>query len=460
MANSIIMPKTGMAMEEGVILEWRVKAGDKVQKGDVVAEIETDKSTMELESDYDGVVLAILGKAGETVPVTQVIAWIGQPGEKVPETAQASAPAQPVPGASPSAPAASSQAASAGTAGTSAGTAASAAVSRDGKIKATPAARKAAADAGVSLENISPSGKSGEIRLADVAAGGASGAGGTDAGVSATPLARRMAADQGISLAAVAGSGHGGKIFSADLSNVANVATIGPGVSGAARPDSRVPLTKIQQITGRRMLESHQSIPVVTENIRPDVTAMLEMRKNLNDKAGAGVTINDFILLAAVKALLANPRMNSVLDGTDLIYRGEINLGMAVATDRGLLVPVIRGAQNYSLLQLSARAAELAAKAREGKLAPDEMSGGTFSVSNVGMYGITAFTPIINPPEAGILGVCAVEDQLRLDGEKVVNRKVMGLSLTYDHRIVDGAEASVFLRTLKELLETPVLILA
>jgi pyruvate dehydrogenase E2 component (dihydrolipoamide acetyltransferase) len=435
MANSIIMPKTGMAMEEGILLEWRVKAGDTIKKGDIVALIETDKSTMELESDYDGVILAILGQAGETIPVTRVIAWVGQAGEAVPATPAGEAkPA--VKAAESAAPAAAPQAASA-----------------DGYTgKATPAARKLAADKGIALDSVAPSGKSGEIRLADVenAASGAA--------VNATPLARRMAADQGITLSGIQGSGYGGKIFSADLSAAAAAAAVS--MSGAAaREDTRVPLTNIQRITGKRMLESQTTIPVVTQNTRADVTKMLAVRKELNEKLGIKITVNDFVLVAAIKALEANPRMNSVFDDKELIYKGSINLGVAVATERGLLVPVIHNAHALHLRQISAKAADLAGRAREGRLNPDEMSGGTFTVSNVGMYGITAFTPIINPPEAGILGVCSVEDELRLEGERVVSRKLMGLSLTFDHRIVDGAEAAVFIKTLKDLLESPVTIL-
>jgi len=171
------------------------------------------------------------------------------------------------------------------------------------------------------------------------------------------------------------------------------------------------------------------------------------------------ITINDFVLFAAVRTLLEYPRLNSVLDGDDLIYKGSINLGMAAATKRGLVVPVIHNAQDFSLVGLSRKAAELAAQAREGTLKSEEMSGGTFTVSNIGMYGITSFTPIINPPEAAILGVCAVEDELALEGEKTVNRKKLGLSLAFDHRIVDGAESSLFLKTLKDNLEAPLLIL-
>jgi pyruvate dehydrogenase E2 component (dihydrolipoamide acetyltransferase) len=332
-------------------------------------------------------------------------------------------------------------------------------------VRATPAARALAKERGLDLASAVPGGKYGEIRRADVEAAAR---GGGKSAVSATPLARRMAGAEGISLEGVQGSGHGGKIFSADLAAV-NAAQTPP----AGTPqDRRVPLTNIQKITGKRLAESRQTIPEVTAQIRADVTRLLEVRRELNEglaaaanhgaKSGgkAKFTINDFILAAVVKSLLANPRLNSTLDGNELIYRGGVNLGVAVATGRGLVVPVIHNAQGYSLAGLSERAAELAAKAREGRLGLDEMAGGTFTVSNIGMYGITAFTPIINPPEAAILGVCAVEDELKLEGEKVVNRKKMGLSLAYDHRIVDGAESSIFLRDLKDLLEAPLLILA
>ena len=411
MANSIIMPKTGMAMEEGTILEWKINAGDKVAKGDVVALIETDKATMELESDYDGVILAVLSQAGETVPVTKVIAWVGQAGEAVPDR--------------------------------------------------TEAAKGAA---GSNIVNAAAAAKTAANTNSDIVSGEVS-AGVPGQGIRATPAARALAKEHGIDLHSIIPTGKFNEIKKASVEAVLSEAVLShaPTVS-VDRSDTIVPLTNIQKITGRRMTESWQIIPEVTSHMKADVTDMLVLRKELNNSLSVSgkpgkITINDFILTATVKALLAYPRLNSVLDGNNLIYKGNINLGMATATKRGLVVPVIHNAQDYPLLSLSLKAAELSAKAREGSLKSEEMTGGTFTISNIGMFGITSFTPIINSPEAAILGVCAVEDQVKLDGEKLVNRKIIGISLAFDHRIIDGAESSLFLKEIKDILEMPLLIL-
>ncbi len=438
------MPKTGMSMEEGVIIEWLVKEGDLVEKGDPVAEIETDKSTMELESDYDGTILKIIYPAGTTVPVVKTIAWIGTPGEELPkeeavvasEAHSAAATTTAVPASAPVAlKAEASRASMVGD-----------------RVKATPAARRAAIEKGVSLEAITPSGKHGEVREGDVLSAPS---------VSATPLAARIAADQQISLSDVAGSGHGGKVFKSDLAMLSAMSAAVADGFVPSYQDELVKLTGIQKITGKRMFQSHSEIPVVTENAKADVTELLAVRKSLNESLGSSLSINDFVMLATARALRLNPRMNSSLaEGDQLLYKGRINLGMAVATPRGLLVPVINDADMYSITGFSSAAKQLAMKGREGKLQPNDMEGGTFTVSNVGMFGVTAFTPIINQPEAGILGVCAIEDQLKMIDEKIVNRKIMGLSLTFDHRIVDGAEAAVFIKTIKDFLEAPLTILA
>ncbi len=413
MPSSVIMPKTGMAMEEGRIVRWMKKPGDAVKTGEAVAEIETDKSTMDLEAEADGVILAIVHGDGETVPVSRVIAWIGAPGEPVPAqaapapVAAARATVGPTPAAAPTAPAAAMSPAA------------------GGGVPATPAARRAAREKGLDLAQVAPSGKHGEIREADV-------------------------------LRAAATARAGSAPRAAPVPPSAPTLPVVP-----AAGDTRVPLSSIQKVTGRRMLQSHLEIPPVTIQGKADVTEMLSMRERINAGAGADakVTVNDMVLRAVARALAANPRVNSVLDGSDVVCRKAIDIGLAVATPQGLVVPVVRGADTLPLAALAARTRELAARAREKKLSQADFEGGTFTVSNVGMYGVTAFTPIINQPQAAILGVCAIEEELHLVAGAVAARKVLGLSLTFDHRILDGAEASVFLKGLKDVLENPLMIL-
>jgi len=459
MANAIIMPKTGMAMEEGAIIQWLVEEGATVEKGDPIVEIETDKSTMEVESDYDGVILKILYEEGSTVPVVVPIAFIGEAGEDISALVQTAQAEMTSDKDAPSGTTSSSEGTSSPADEKNPGDASLSAPSNvyislpeaeaemvNGRVKATPAARRISGEKSVPLNRATPSGRSGEVRESDVVT--------LAAQLKSTPLAARIAADQGMDLASIDGSGHGGKVMKGDLASGFTVSADAP-----VMEDKRVKLTQVQKITGKRMLQSHLEIPVVTENIRPDVTEMMAVRKRLNETLESKITVNDFVLLATVKAIMDNPRINSILDGDELIYKGSINMGMAVATPRGLLVPVIPNAQNLSLGGMAAQARDLSVRGREGQLQSDELSGSTFTISNVGMFGVNSFTPIINQPNAAILGVCAVEDQLKMIDGEVVNRQMMGLSLTYDHRIVDGAEASIFLRDLRDYLEAPLTVL-
>jgi len=418
MAEAVIMPKTGMAMEEGVIVEWFVKEGDKVSTGDVLAEIETDKSTMELESDCSGTVLRILYEEGATVPVVETIAWIGSAGEEIPMASDTEPNSDNVPAAPEG---------------------------RDAEIKATPAARRAAGEKKISLSMITPSGRHGEIREADV----------LKSGGSTTPLARRIAEDKNLSLDGIQGSGHAGRIYSADLKN--QIEKQPPSESGQGR---RIPLTRIQIITGKRMLQSHHEIPAVSMDTKADVTRLLEIRTELNSALKEKVSINDLLLKAAGMALEENPRLNSIFEGNELIVNPSINIAMAVATERGLLVPVVRDVNLLSIRQLSLQTSELIRKCREGDITPGEMEGGSFTVSNIGTYGVTSFTPIINQPQAAILGVCAIEDHLKMMDGEIRSRKIMGLSISFDHRIADGAESAVFFSRIRELLEQPLTLLA
>ena len=429
MAEAVIMPKTGMAMEEGVIIEWLKQEGDPVKEGEVIAQIETDKSTMDLESDVSGTLLKLVYEAGATVPVTVAIAWIGEEGERIPEEHSDSGSSAPVqaeedePKAQDSEPALLRASSS--------------------KVPATPAAKRVAAEKAIDLASVQPSGKHGEVLQKDVLAHAPK----------ATPLAERIAKDRQIDLTGISGSGHAGKIYSRD------VVQAGPVIYEAASEDTRVPLTTIQKITGKRMMESVSHIPMVSENISVDMTRLLELKQTVLDEGELKASVNDFIIRAVALSLRKHPRMNSVFDTDALIYRHQVHIGMAVATEKGLLVPVLRDADRYSFAQLVSRTRQIIEKAREGKLAPEELSGSTFSISNVGMYGITSFTPIINPPEAGILGVCAIEQLPRFINDTLEKRSIMTICLTFDHRIVDGAESAQFLQTLKHLLEAPLQLL-
>ncbi|MFA5514157.1 MAG: dihydrolipoamide acetyltransferase family protein [Sphaerochaetaceae bacterium] len=420
MAEPIIMPKSGMAMEEGVIIEWFVKEGDQIKEGDVIAQIETDKTTMDLESDLTGTVLKLLYSDGTTVPVTLPIAWIGKKGEAIP-AAEGTAKKEEVKEVLQEEVKLPITISSSST-----------------KIAATPAAKTVASEKGIDLATIKPTGKWGEIVKNDVLAGE----------IKATALAKKVASDQSIDLAEIEGSGYQKKIYVRDLQRVTT-----------ATEDRRVALTNIQKITGKRMLESVLTIPQVTEDISVKMDNLLALREEIFEQSGIKSSINDFIILATARALELHRRLNSVFDNHAIIEKGEINIGVAVATDRGLVVPHIKNTNTHTLASINSVTKDLIVRAREGKLALEELSGSTFSISNVGMYKITSFTPIINPPEAAILGVNTIEKVLALVDGNVREKSVMRLSLTFDHRIVDGAEASQFLLTLVDFLENPLRLL-
>jgi len=443
MAVEVIMPKAGMAMEEGTVVRWLKKEGDRVEAGEPLLEITTDKVNMELEASASGVLLKIIKNDGEVVPVTHVIGYIGEPGEKIEEKP---------PEALKPADAENAEAKPGDTASVDDGQALSGVrpVNQDGKVAATPLARVLAKEKGIDLKTVKATGFHGEVKVRDVEG---------LRKVMATPLAERIAADKGIDLSTIEGSGFGGKIRKEDLPQRAGPAAAYDAGQGSTAQAVKKPLKGIRKVIADRMLKSHLEIPPVTLNTKADVTELLELRKRLNETSSIKISINDFILKASAIALSEAPYINASIEGSEIVYKPYINVGMAVALEEGLIVPVIRNAERMSLKQIAARAKELSAKAREGKLLPDEYTGGTFTVSNLGMYGITSFTPIINQPESAILGVCAIEEELKMIGEKIVKRSVMGLSLTFDHRVVDGAQGAIFLNRIKFLLENPLEIL-
>lgn len=414
MAFEIKMPQLGLTMEEGTVAQWLKQEGDTVAKGDVLLEITTDKLTSEIESEADGVLLKIVAKEGEDVPVKGLLGYIGEAGETVGDAAPAAAPAAaaPAPAEVPAAAPAPAPAAKA-----------------DGsRIRISPLARKTAAKLGVDYQNLTGSGPSGRIVQKDILAAAEA------AKQQPAPVAEAPAA-------APAPAAKSGELELMD-------------------GDEVVKLAGMRKVVAERMAKSAREIPTVTQNVKIDVTKLVAFRKQINETSGQKFSMNDFILKAVANALRTNPHILVSIDGNQIIKRAHVNLGMAVALDDGLIVPVIRDADKLSLSQISATAKDLAVRARENKLAMDEYKGSTFTISNLGMFGVETFDPIINQPDAGILGVCAVQDELDMDDEgKIFKKQVMRISFTFDHRLIDGAVAAKFELAIKELLEDPMRIL-
>ena len=419
MAYELLMPQLGLTMEEGTVSQWIKKEGDAIKVGDVILEITTDKLTNEVVSEYEGTLLKIVAQEGEDIPVKGLLAYIGQPGEAV---GGAAAPA-----AAPAAEAAPAAAPAA------APSAAPAPVAANGKrIRISPLARKTAAKMGVDYSNIAGTGPSGRIVLKDIlAAAEAQKAAPAPAAAAPAaapaPAAKPAAPKTGLEL---------------------------------MEGDTVVKLAGMRKVVSERMWASHNEIPPVTQNIKVDVTELMKFRKTLLAMTGKKYSVNDLVLKATAKCLRQHPEMLVSLDGNQIIQRAHVNLGMAVALDNGLIVPVIRDADKMGLDELAAKAKDLATRAKENKLGADEYKGSTFSVSNLGMFGIETFTPIINQPDAAILGVCAVQDELALDDDgNVVKKQVMRLSVTLDHRLLDGAVVAKFQMDLRDLLQNPMSIL-
>ena len=408
MAFEVKMPQLGLTMEEGTVTKWVKQEGDTVKVGDVILEITTDKLTSEVESEHDGVLLKIVAQEGEDVPVKGILAYIGEAGEQVGGAASAPAVA-PV-------------------------------------EKESPVVSAAAPVAPVA---------GGRIRI--------------------SPLAKKTAAKLGVDYTAVAGSGPLGRIVQKDILAAAEAAKAAPAPVAQAAVEKAAPkktalelmdgdevvkLAGMRKVVSERMTKSAQEIPTVTQNVRIDVTELMAFRKKINNDLGVKYSLNDYVLKATAKALKNNKHILVSIDGDQIIKRAHVNIGMAVALEDGLIVPVIKDADKMSLGEISEAARDLAERARTNKLSMDEYKGSTFSISNLGMFGVETFNPIINQPDAGILGVCAVQDELVMDAEgNITKRQFMRISFTFDHRLIDGATAAKFELAIKELLENPMQIL-
>jgi pyruvate dehydrogenase E2 component (dihydrolipoamide acetyltransferase) len=423
MATKIFMEALSPTMEEGRLVKWNVPEGAAVKSGDVLAEVETDKAVMELVARGDGVLRKQLVAEGTTAPVGSLVGVIAAADEDIAALVSgAAAPAASAPAAA--APAAAAPAA-----------AATPAVA----IAATPIATPTAAPAPVAPASTGPTRSS--------------------------PLARRLARESGLDVGAIAGSGPGGRVIKRDIEAAMSGGGAAAAASAVSRPPSAIgdftdqPLTQIRKTIAKRLAESIGPIPTFYLTAEFDMTRAVEMRAQA---AGLGdefkVSVNDIVLKAVATALAAHPEVNAHWLGDKIRFFNRVHLGMAVATDDGLIVPVIFDADQKGLREISRESRELAAKARERKLTPEQYTGSTFSVSNLGMMQIDQFTAIINPPECGILAIGAIEDTPVVVDGAIAVRKRMRVTMSCDHRVIDGAVGARFLLDLRRMLENPLML--
>jgi pyruvate dehydrogenase E2 component (dihydrolipoamide acetyltransferase) len=423
MATKVLMEALSPTMEEGRLIEWKKKEGDPVAAGEILAEVETDKAVMDLQARAAGVLLKQSVAAGTTVPVGQVVGIIGSANEDI-SSLLGSAPSGP---AAAKAPTPSPVSAPASTAPA---------------LKTAPAAAP-------------PASAPEPPRAPTPAPDGAT-------RVKASPLARRIAADRGLDLARVRGSGPEGRIVVRDLetapAGALRVTEPAPR-RGAGQPYSDVPLTQIRKTIAKRLTQSIGPIPTFYLTTEVDMERVSEAREALNARAEAErapkISVNDIILKAAALALRQHPACNAWWQEEKIRYWNEVHIGVAVAIDEGLITPVVRHADQKSLREIATEVRDLAGRARERRLQPQEYTGSTFSVSNLGMFDIDQFTAVINPPEAGILAIGSVTAKPVADAGAVVVRRRMRVTMSCDHRVIDGALGAAFLKTLKAMLENP-----
>ena len=450
MATKVFMEALSPTMEEGRLVKWLKNEGDAVKSGEALAEVETDKAIMELVARGDGVLRKRLINEGDTAPVGTLAGVIATADENIDALiAGAGAPAA-------AAPAPAAEKAAAPAASAAASSVPRAPEESQGEASTPPQQRAADAPATPPSRGAAPA----------APAGGAPAAAGD---VRSSPLARRLASERGLDLQSVHGSGPNGRIIKRDIEAAAAAGAAAPRAAAAAAPSGPVipregdfhdePLTNIRKTIARRLGESIGPIPTFYLTAEFDLSRVMEMRKAMAELGDQfKVSVNDVLLKATAVTLSQHPEVNAHWLGDKIRYHNRVHLGMAVATDDGLIVPVIWDADRKRMSEISREAKELAKRARERKLRPEEFTGSTFSVSNLGMFGIDQFTAIINPPEAGILAIGTSEEKLVVvDGEPVVRNRVR-VTMSCDHRIIDGAVGAKFLQTLRRLVENPLML--
>ncbi len=439
MAKLVVMPKLGLTMTEGLVSRWLKAEGDAVKEGEPLFEVETDKLTNTIEATASGTLLKILAKEGDTLPCLAGVAVIGEPNEDISELVPGAAPKAeaPAPAAAPAAPA----------------------KAPGGRVVASPAAKKLAKELGLDIALVPGTGPGGRITEEDVKKFKAAPPPppeppkpAPEPGPKASPLAAKAAAELGMDLKDVPHKG--GRILAADIL----AAVSAPAAEEGPREEVKR-MNGMRKAIARNMQNSHMTSPTVTFNLGCDVTELARLRARLKAD-DIKVSYTDILVKLVAVALREFPLLNCSVDGDNIIYKNYVNMGVAVALDNGLVVPNVRDADKKGLREISAEVKELANLARTGGLPMDRLSGGTFTITNLGMYGIESFSPIINQPEVAILGVnTIVEKPVVIDGEICV-RPILNLSLTADHRVVDGSVAAQFLQRVKKLIECPALVLA
>src|SRR5512133_207291 len=400
MATDVSLPRLGQGMEAGTIVRWLKSEGDQVEKGEPLYELDTDKVTQEVEADASGVLLKILAGEGEEIEVGKRIAVIGEEGEEVADEAEVE-------------------------------------VEEDEQEEgsAGPAREE-------ERERVREAAKEGETEAKETAS--------ADGRIKTLPLARRIARERGIDLASLTGTGPEGRVVAEDVERAA--AAPAHATVGAAPLEAEVvPLTSLRKTIARRLTQAWEA-PAFQISMAADMTRSLALRERLRDQ---NVTVTDVLTKLAAIALLRHREVNAQFADDELRIFPNAHIGLAVATERGLIVPVLREVERKSLVQLAAERGEIVQRTREGKLSQEDLEGGTFTISNLGMYGVEIFTAVLNPPQAAILAVGAIEEKAVVENGDFAARPLMAMTLTCDHRAVDGAKAAEFLGELKTLLEEP-----
>lgn len=433
MAKKIVMPKLGLTMKEGKLAKWYKQEGDQVQVGDKLFSIETDKITNDAEATEAGILRRIIVQEGQTVPIMEPVGIVAGADEdissllsEVPETSSDKTEEKVQVGKKAPEPEKK--------------------IERTGKVKISPVAKKLAEEEGIDFESIQGTGPGGRIVLDDV-----KNAIENKGRTKASPAAEKVAKEKGIDISGISSQS---RVMKEDVLRADREAQY---ASMAQPEDRRIPLTTMRKIIGERMSESAHTAPTVNFTISVDMTNLKALREEL--KSERSLTYTDLIVKVTSLLLLEHPYLNCSLDGEEIILRNYVNMGVAVALEDGLLVPVVKNAHMKKLGVISDEIKDLSYRAKTNQLLTDEIEGGTFTITNIGMFGIESFTPIINQPESAILGVNAIIDTPVVVGGCVCTKPIMKLSLTADHRTVDGAVAAMFLARLKEMLEHPLKIL-